>query len=99
MTDTLTICARAIGEVPIVESEGGQPVTLRDIFNEIAGDAIDWNEAACLEIMEALARACLTALAENVSAEMVEAGAHGFAWDGGMPGVLKAMVRAAVGEG
>ncbi|WP_016745761.1 hypothetical protein [Rhizorhabdus wittichii] len=98
MTDTLTACARAMYEA-------------HPIFSPMSGDQWDWDwmikEGWELPEMHLkLARACLTALAENVSEEMVEAGINESSFHGIDPlavsaevvGTFTAMVRAAISE-
>lgn len=99
MTDTLTACARAIAEKlysdPETEAWMADPEDWGDLKDVVFDGKIDFTVAA---------RACLTALAENVSEGMVEAG-----MDCGPIGccvldaeeaesIFTAMIRAAVGE-
>lgn len=111
MTDTLTICARAMAEASGLDWDA-----LPDKPDMVCGHSMP---EGCRRYWRINARACLTALAENVSGEMVEAGgvitqkrvsSYLAKRDAGVSAsmnssldylereILSAMVRAAVGE-
>lgn len=98
MTDTLTICARAMWDE-----------NRRRCADALAKAEVDYELPAWEDDTEALredwvafARACLTALAENISEEMVEAGADATKdklarWQ--VEQIVRSAIAAAKGEG